>query len=78
MPWKETPVSTNDRKVDSTNGKVVLNEHVCKVIKDLTKEVIKSDAAFLSPIVKRTSSQVERQFEEQVSCIEEQVHLFHN
>merc|ERR1712126_145183 len=70
MPWKETSEPTYCSKADSTDTKAALNKHFSKAIK--------SEVASLSPIVKRISEQVGRQFEERVSRIEEQVHRFLN
>merc|ERR1712126_259003 len=70
MPWKETSAPTYFSKADSTDTKAALNKHFSKAIK--------SEVASLSPIVKRISEQVGRQFEERVSRIEEQVHRFLN
>ena len=70
MPWKETLETTYCSKADSTVTKVVSNRHFSKVIK--------SEVASLSPIVKRISEQVGRQFEERVSHNKEQVHRFLN
>ena len=67
MPWKETLEPTYCSKADCTDTKVVLDKHYSKVIK--------SEVASLSPIVKRISKQVGRQFEERVSCIEEQLEI---